>query len=75
MNWNEKIQLENLQDDLTVRLSVSTSTWNNIEMFKSFQVDLIEQLSKVIGKRKKSYEAQINVAANFVQQFFIPSLR
>ena len=75
MSWNEKIQLENLRDDLNVRLSVSTSTWNNIEMFKSFQVDLIEQLSKVIGKRKKSYEAQINVAANFVQQFFIPSLR
>ena len=75
IKYSAASELEQLRDELNARLSVSTSTWNNCEMFKSFQFDVIDHLSRAIGKKKRSLEACISAPFNFVLHFFVPALR
>ena len=59
IKYDAAVELESLQEEMNVRFSVSTSTWNNVELFRSFQLDIIYQLNRPIGKKKRSVEVRL----------------
>jgi hypothetical protein len=44
-------------------------------MYKSFIFDIIDQLSKALGKKKRSVDVCLSSPFNFVLNFFVPALK
>ena len=77
LSLSEKTSLESIRKDLNLKMSVVTTTSNNLEMFVGVRVDMIESLATALIAKKRGgdMEARIDLPAVFVDHILLPSLK
>ena len=77
LSLSEKTSLESIREDLNLKMSVVTTTSNNLEMFVGVRVDMIESLATALIAKKRGgdMEARIDLPAVFVDHILLPSLK
>jgi hypothetical protein len=71
--------LEEIREAINLKMSVVTTTSNNLEAFLGWRVDIIDRMSKRISQRKGEgkfeFEIMLDIPVNLLRHIIIPSLK